>query len=86
MATFSAQQLLLSTGVASTPGIPADIPGQQYFGNPPTGITYVMRGEDAAINGTYDVWKVTGTADFTASSYHGALATPLRDVIVQSKA
>lgn len=43
---------------------------------------YKMRGMDAAIDGTYDTWLVSSAPDMDASDYHGALATPLRDVIV----
>lgn len=45
-------------------------------------ITYKMRGEDAVANGTYDTWLAIGTPDTTGALYGGALATPLRDIIV----
>jgi hypothetical protein len=48
-------------------------------------ITYVMRGQDHATNGLYDTWKSTNAPDFTGTLYTGALATPLRDIVVQSK-
>jgi len=46
---------------------------------------FVMRGEDHNTNGLYDTWKVTGSPDFAGGSYAGALATPLRDIVIQSK-
>ena len=52
----------------------------------PTTVTYVMRGEDKNVNGLYDTWISVGSADFAAALYAGSLATPLRDVVVQSKA
>jgi hypothetical protein len=51
----------------------------------PATTTYVMRGEDHAVNGLYGTWKSTGAPDFTGALYAGGLATPLRDIVVQSK-
>jgi hypothetical protein len=43
---------------------------------------YKMRGMDAAVSGLYDTWLVTGAPDTTGANYHGAFATPLRDILV----
>lgn len=43
---------------------------------------YKMRGMDKNTNGLYDTWLVSGTPDLTGASYAGALAKPLRDIIV----
>lgn len=43
---------------------------------------YKMRGEDALTDALYDSWLVEGAPDLDASEYAGALARPLRDVIV----
>lgn len=42
---------------------------------------YKMRGMDAVTNGLYDTW-ITSAPDFAGASYAGALATPLRDIVV----
>lgn len=42
---------------------------------------YKMRGMDAAVSGLYDTW-LSSEVDLDGSEYHGALATPLRDIIV----
>jgi hypothetical protein len=41
-----------------------------------------MRGQDAVVNGSYDTWLASGAPDFAGASYAGALATPLRDIVV----
>ncbi len=43
---------------------------------------FKMRGQDAHTNGVYDTWLVIGAADTTGAQYTGALATPLRDVVI----
>jgi hypothetical protein len=49
---------------------------------PPAVMAYKMRGMDAAISGLYDAWISVGTPDYAGTGYHGALATPLRDIVV----
>lgn len=85
MATFAAEILADANSLAPVGASPADIPAEQMFAVVPAGLTYVMRGQDKNVNGQYDTWKSVGAADFAAANYHGALATPLRDVVVQSK-
>lgn len=43
---------------------------------------YKMRGQDAAVNGLYDTWIASGAPDTAGTYYSGALALPLRDVVV----
>src|SRR3954470_3213507 len=43
---------------------------------------YKMRGMDATVAGLYDTWIVQTEPDLDGSEYGGALAKPLRDVIV----
>ena len=45
---------------------------------------FKMRGMDASTDGLYDTWVVFGLPDFAASAYAGSLATPLRDVVIDS--
>jgi len=42
---------------------------------------FVMSGMDAVLT-TRDTWTVGNVPDFTGAHYAGALATPLRDIIV----
>lgn len=56
-------------------------PPGSAIGYPPV-VMYKMRGEDAVVDGRYDSWLVRSEPDLDASEYTGALARPLRDVVV----
>lgn len=45
---------------------------------------YKMRGMDHNVSGLYDTWTVVGSPDYAAASYVGALALPLRDVVISA--
>lgn len=51
----------------------------------PKATTFKMRGEDHNTNGLYDTWQVVGQPDLTGAQYTGSLATPLRDIIIDSE-
>ena len=43
---------------------------------------FKMRSMDALVNGLHDTWLTSSTPDLLGTYYVGALATPLRDIIV----
>jgi hypothetical protein len=45
-------------------------------------VRYKMRGTDANLDGVTDTWIVYDNDDPTGAQYAGALATPLRDIVI----
>lgn len=65
-------------------GVPEKNRGESLPGGGAPVIYYKMRGMDNGTPGLYDTWIVTNSADFSATLYAGALATPLLDVVIAS--
>lgn len=74
------QTLAMDYGAVDSFGV--NLWGLYASSQTPPVTTYKMRGMDAAVSGLYDSWLTTGAPDTDGSDYHGALAKPLRDVVV----